>query len=318
MPAEQATKVEPQAEADAKMVDLPDSGPAIDVELPTKTEKTINPDPEPEVGQEEVKVEETASEGEMEDYGKKVQSRIDKLTKKLRESERREKAAIEFAQGVQNQAKELQGRVGNLDRGYVLEYGNRVKAETEDAKKRLKEAMDAGDIDSQVQAQQDLARLAIENERVKATEAKRERTKASEGGQQVQQPQIPPQQQMQQPPPPPDAKAESWAEKNDWFGKDEPMTLTSFSIHRKLVEQGFDPSSDEYYTEIDKQMKDTFPHKFSSEGGNVTTPTQTVASVNRSNQPTRRKGTVRLTPSQVAISKKLGVPLSEYAKYVKE
>ena len=216
---------------------------------------------------------------------------------------------------IQHQAKELQGRVGNLDRGYVLEYGNRVKAETEDAKKRLKEAMDAGDIDSQVQAQQDLARLAIENERVKATEAKRERTKASEGGQQVQQPQIPPQQQMHQPPPPPDEKAESWAEKNEWFGKDEPMTLTSFSIHRKLVEQGFDPSSDEYYAEIDKQMKDTFPHKFSSDGG---TPTQTVASVNRSNQPTRRKGTVRLTPSQVAISKKLGVPLSEYAKYVKE
>jgi len=314
MPAE--TTIQTQAEVEETMVDLPAEGESIDVELPKKTEKTINPDPEEK--EENVKVEETASEGEMEDYGKKVQSRIDKLTKKLRESERREAAAIQYAQGVQHQAKELQGRVGNLDRGYVLEYGNRVKAETEDAKKRLKEAMDAGDIDSQVQAQQDLARLAIENERVKATEAKRERTKASEGGQQVQQPQVPPQQRMQQPPPPPDAKAESWAEKNEWFGKDEPMTLTSFSIHRKLVEQGFDPSSDEYYTEIDKQMKDTFPHKFSSEGGNVTTPTQTVASVNRSNQPTRRKGTVRLTPSQVAISKKLGVPLSEYAKYVKE
>ena len=123
---------------------------------------------------------------------------------------------------------------------------------------------------------------------------------------------------MQQPPPPPDPKAEDWAEKNEWFGKDEPMTLTSFSIHRKLVEQGYDPSSDEYYTEIDKQMRDTFPQKFSSSGGNETTPTQTVASVNRSNQPAKRKGTVRLTPSQVAIAKKLGVPLSEYAKYVKE
>jgi len=312
MPAE--TTIKTQAEVEETMVDLPAEGESIDVELPKKTEKTINPDPEPEAKEEEVKVE-TASEGEMEDYGKKVQSRIDKLTKRLRESERREAAAIQYAQGVQHQAKELQGRVGNLDRGYVLEYGNRVKAETEDAKKRLKEAMDAGDIDTQVQAQQDLARLAIENERVKATEAKRERVKASEGGQQVQQPQVPPQQRMQQPPPPPDEKAESWAEKNEWFGKDEPMTLTSFSIHRKLVEQGFDPSSDEYYAEIDKQMKDTFPHKFSSDGG---TPTQTVASVNRSNQPARRKGTVRLTPSQVAISKKLGVPLSEYAKYVKE
>ncbi len=312
MPAE--TTIKTQAEVEETMVDLPAEGESIDVELPKKTEKTINPDSEPEAKEEEVKVE-TASEGEMEDYGKKVQSRIDKLTKRLRESERREAAAIQYAQGVQNQAKELQGRVGNLDRGYVLEYGNRVKAETEDAKKRLKEAMDAGDIDTQVQAQQDLARLAIENERVKATEAKKKRVQASEGGQQVQQPQVPPQQRMQQPPPPPDPKAEDWAEKNEWFGKDEPMTLTSFSIHRKLVEQGFDPSSDEYYAEIDKQMKDTFPHKFSSDGG---TPTQTVASVNRSNQPARRKGTVRLTPSQVAISKKLGVPLSEYAKYVKE
>ena len=311
--------IETQAEADEKMVDLPSDGTSVDVQL-DDTEKKINKEDDIEVINEskEVVIEdkaETASEGEMDDYGKKVQSRIDKLTKKLRESERREAAAIQYAQGVQHQAKELQGRVGNLDRGYVLEYGNRVKAETEDAKKRLKEAMDAGDIDSQVQAQQDLARLAIENERVKATEAKRERVKESEGGQQVVQPQVPQQQRMQQPPPPPDPKAESWAEKNEWFGKDEPMTLTSFSIHRKLVEQGFDPSSDDYYNEIDKQMRDTFPQKFSSDGG---TPTQTVASVNRSNQPVKRKGTVRLTPSQVAIAKKLGVPLSEYAKYVKE
>ena len=316
MPAE--TTIQTQAEAEEKMVDLPSDGTAVDVELPKKSEKIINPDPEPEAKEEEVKVEqtkETASEEEMEGYGKKVQSRIDKLTKKLRESERREMAAVQYAQGVQNQAKELQSRVGNLDRGYVLEYGNRVKAETEDAKKRLKEAMDAGDIDKQVAANQDLARLAIENERVKATEAKRERVKVEDGGQ-VQQPQY--QQPRQATPTPPDPKAESWAEKNEWFGKDEPMTLTSFSIHRKLVAEGYDPTSDEYYSEIDKQMKDTFPHKFASDGGLVSTPAQTVASVNRGNQPVRRKGTVRLTPSQVAISKKLGVPLSEYAKYVKE
>ena len=265
------------------------------------------------MGEKEVVVEEAAYETEVEDYGRKVQSRIDKLTKNLREAERREAAAIQYAQGVQHQAKELQSRVGNLDRGYVMEYGNRVKAETEDAKKKLKEAMDAGDIDAQVAANQDLARLAIETERHKATEAKRARPQAAEGGQRVRQSQpqyAPP---PRQAPPPPDPKAEDWADKNEWFGKDEPMTLTSFSIHRKLVEKGFDPSSDEYYTEIDKQMKDTFPHKF----GQQVSPTQTVASVNRGG-PVRRKGTVRLTPSQVAISKKLGVPLSEYAKYVKE
>jgi hypothetical protein len=129
-------------------------------------------------------------------------------------------------------------------------------------------------------------------------------------------PQYPQYPQQPPPPPPPDPKAESWAEKNKWFGEDEPMTLTSFSIHRKIVEEGFDPSSDDYYSEIDKRMKETFPHRFSPDGGSVS-PTQTVASASRGG-PIRRKGTVRLTPSQVAISKKLGVPLSEYAKYVKE
>ena len=308
MPAE--TRIQTQAEVEEKMVDLPSEGQSVDVEIkeaPTvvnsETDETID------VGEKEVAP--AASETEVEDYGKKVQSRIDKLTKNLREAQRRESAAIQYAQGVQHQAKELQSRVGNLDRGYVLEYGNRVKAETEDAKKKLKEAMDAGDVDAQVAANQDLARLAIETERHKATEAKRARPQAAEGGQQVRQPQYAPP--PRQAPPPPDPKAEDWAEKNEWFGKDEPMTLTSFSIHRKLVEKGLDPSSDEYYSEIDKQMKENFPHKF----GQQVSPTQTVASVNRGG-PVRRKGTVRLTPSQVAISKKLGVPLSEYAKYVKE
>ena len=313
MPAEAQTKVEAQSEAEAKMVDLPSDGPSVDVELPTKKEKTINPEPE----QTEVVVEEnknTASTEEMDDYGKKVQSRIDKLTKKLREAERREQAAVQYAQGVQEQAKTLQSRVGNLDRGYVLEYGNRVKAETEDAKKRLKEAMDAGDVNAQVEAQQDLARLAVENERVKATEAKREKAETPVSqpntAQQYQQPRAP------QPPAPPDPKAEDWAEKNEWFGKDEPMTLTSFSIHRKLMEEGFDPQSDMYYSEIDKRMRDNFPHKF--EETKTVSPTQSVASANRGSPVKARKGTVRLTPSQVAIAKKLGVPLSEYAKYVKE
>ena len=310
MPAE--TKVQTQAEADEKMVDLPSEGASVDVEI-KDTPRTVNSETDETIDVGEKEVVEAASETEVEDYGKKVQSRIDKLTKNLREAQRRETAAIEYAQGVQHHARELQGRVGNLDRGYVLEYGNRVKAETEDAKKKLKEAMDAGDIDAQVTANQSLARLAIEAERHKATEAKRARPQVAEGGQQIQQPQpqyAPPPRKA--PPPPPDPKAEEWAEKNEWFGKDEPMTLTSFSIHRKLVEKGLDPSSDEYYNEIDKQMKDTFPHKFET-----VSPTQTVASVNRGGS-VRRKGTVRLTPSQVAISKKLGVPLSEYAKYVKE
>ena len=321
MPAEEATKVEPQAEADAKMVDLPDSGPAIDVELPKKAEKTINPDPEPEAVETEVKTEETASSEEMDDYGKKVQSRIDKLTKKLRESERREQAAVQYAQGVQAEQNKLQNKVKSLDTGYLTEFSTRVEAETAETKKELKAALDAGDIDKQVEANQKLARLAIEHERVKATQAQRERLKKEMEARgidpnQPQMPQQPVQQPQPQPqaPPPPDPKAEDWASKNTWFGEDEPMTLTSFSIHRKLMEEGFDPQSDSHYNEIDKRMKDTFPHKFEDKSS---TPTQTVASANRGG-PVRRKGTVRLTPSQVAIAKKLGVPLSEYAKYVKE
>tara|TARA_B100000427_G_scaffold313374_1_gene305665 strand:+ start:41 stop:1021 length:981 start_codon:yes stop_codon:yes gene_type:complete len=326
MPAEEATKVEPQAEADAKMVDLPDDGPVIDVELPKKIEKTINPDPEPEAVATEVKTDETASSEEMDDYGKKVQSRIDKLTKRIRESERREQAAIQYAQGVQAEQNKLQNKVRSLDTGYLTEFSTRVEAETAETKKALKAALDAGDIDKQVEANQKLARLAIEHERVKATQAQRERLKKEmeargidpnqpQMPQQPVQPQQPQPQPQQTPPPPPDPKAEDWASKNTWFGEDEPMTLTSFSIHRKLMEEGFDPQSDSYYNEIDKRMKETFPHKF--ENTQQVSPTQTVASANRGG-PVRRKGTVRLTPSQVAIAKKLGVPLSEYAKYVKE
>ena len=311
MPAE--TKVQTQTEADEKMVDLPSEGESVDVEV-KEAPKVVNSETNETIDVGEKEVVEVASETEVEDYGKKVQSRIDKLTKNLREAQRRETAAIEYAQGVQHHARELQGRVGNLDRGYVLEYGNRVKAETEDAKKKLKEAMDAGDIDAQVTANQSLARLAIEAERHKATEAKRARPQVAEGGQQIQQPQpqyAPPPRKA--PPPPPDPKAEEWAENNEWFGKDEPMTLTAFSIHRNLIEKGVDPSSDSYYSELDTKLRENFPHRFNQSS----TPTQTVASANRGG-PIRRKGTVRLTPSQVAISKKLGVPLSEYAKYVKE
>jgi len=157
MPAE--TTIQTQAEVEEKMVDLPAEGDSVDVELPKKVEKTINSDPQEETG---VIVEETASSEEMDDYGKKVQSRIDKLTKRVRESERREQAAIQFAQGVQGEAEQLRQKAGNLDRGYIAEYEQRVKAETEDTKAKLKSAMDNGDSDGVIAAQQDLARLAVE------------------------------------------------------------------------------------------------------------------------------------------------------------
>ena len=313
MPAEQKMQVQMQSEADAKMVDLPAEGAVTEVNLDEAPKKVNADDTSTEV---DVGVGEGASSAEVEDYGKKVQSRIDKLTKRAREAERREQAAVQYAQGVQRDAHEIKQRAQQVDSGYVAEYGDRVESQIANAKKELKEAMDLGDTEKQVDAQTKLSRLAIEEERAASHKAQRERLKQEMEARGVdpRQPQMPQYQQPQQRAPrPPDPKAEDWANKNEWFGQDEPMTLTSFSIHRKLVEEGFDTTSDSYYSEIDKRMKETFPHRFDK-----VSPTQSVSSVNRTGGPGRRKGTVRLTPSQVAISKKLGVPLSEYAKYVKE
>ena len=313
MPAE--NKVQTQSEADEKMVDLPNTGSSVDVEI-ADTAKTINPDEDTPAVETEV---ETASSEEMDDYGHKVQSRIDKLTKKLREAERREQAAVQYAQGVQKEAQTQAARSNQIDTGYVTEFADRVEAQMAQAKNELKQAMDLGDVDKQVEAQAKISRLSIEEERAASHKAQRERLQQEMQAQGVDpnQPQMPQQPMPRQPAPPrqPDPKARDWAEKNEWFGTDEPMTLTSFSIHRKLMEEGFDPQSDSYYSEVDKRMRDTFPHKFED---NKVSPSQTVASANRAAPGKARKGSVRLTPSQVAIAKKLGVPLSEYAKYVKE
>ena len=313
MPAE--NKVQTQSEADEKMVDLPNTGSSVDVEI-ADTAKTINPDEDTPAVETEV---ETASSEEMDDYGHKVQSRIDKLTKRLREAERREQAAVQYAQGVQKEAQTQAARSNQIDTGYVTEFADRVEAQMAQAKNELKQAMDLGDVDKQVEAQAKISRLSIEEERAASHKAQRERLQQEMQAQGVDpnQPQMPQQPMPRQPAPPrqPDPKAQAWAEKNEWFGTDEPMTLTSFSIHRKLMEEGFDPQSDSYYSEVDKRMRDTFPHKFED---NKVSPSQTVASANRAAPGKARKGSVRLTPSQVAIAKKLGVPLQEYAKYVKE
>ena len=312
MPAE--NKVQTQSEAEEKMVDLPDTGSPVDVEI-ADTKKTINPEEEVPVVETTV---ETASTEEMDDYGQKVQSRIDKLTKKLREAERREQAAVQYAQGVQKEAQEQAARSNQIDTGYVTEFADRVEAQMTQAKNELKQAMDLGDVDKQVEAQAKISRLSIEEERAASHKAQRERLQQEMQARGIDpnQPQMPQQPMPRQPAPPrqPDPKAQAWAEKNEWFGTDEPMTLTSFSIHRKLMEEGFDPKSDSYYSEVDKRMRDTFPHKFEQK----VSPSQTVASANRAAPGKARKGSVRLTPSQVAIAKKLGVPLQEYAKYVKE
>ena len=307
--------MQPQEMTKEPMVELDTGGNAVDVELKQEKEVQVEEQKDKNVEQPKEAVKEVKKD-EREEYSKDVQKRIDRMTYKIREAERREKEALDFAKKIKQEKDDLQGKFDKLDDGYVNEFSTRVKSELEAAKVQLKQAMAKGDVDAQVEANQNLARLAIEEERIKATEQQRkqyEETLKNTGqiGDQ------PVQNNVQ--PPKPDPKAEAWAERNEWFGKDEAMTYASFGIHKKLVEEeGFNPSSDEYYEEIDKRLRNEFPQKF-NDGGEVQggkQPAQTVASANRTTNAGRK--TVRLTPSQVAIAKKLGVPLEEYAKYVKE
>lgn len=241
-----------------------------------------------------------------------TQKRIDRLTKKMREAERREQEAIKYAQAVQSEATSLKQRMQNLDTNYVSEYTNRVNSQIAQAEKELSRAIELGDAAATVQAQRQLTALAIQADR--AAQAKmqsdRARQQAAAAAQYQAQRPMPAQQ-----PKRPDPKAEQWALRNSWFGSDEAMTYAAFGIHKKLVEdEGFDPQSDDYYTELDRRIAEKF-----NTGGNSSNrrPAQTVVGASR-NTSGRSGKKVRLTPSQVAIAKKLGVPLEEYAKYVKE
>ena len=309
------TTMQPQEANKEPMVELDTGGNAVDIALKAEKEIQVEEQKDEKVEQPKEVVKEVKKD-EREEYSKDVQKRIDRMTYKIREAERREKEALEFAKKVKKEKDDLQGKFDKLDDGYVNEFSTRVKSELEKAKTDLRNAVTKGDVDAQVIANQNLARLAIEEERIKATEAQRQAYEESlkNTGQIGDQPV-----QNNVQPPKPDPKAEAWAERNEWFGKDEAMTYASFGIHKKLVEEdGFNPSSDEYYEEIDKRLREEFPQKF-NDGGEVQEgkqPVQTVASAKRTTSAGRK--TVRLTPSQVAIAKKLGVPLEEYAKYVKE
>jgi len=305
----------PEAEAKDPMVELDVSGDSVDVELKEKETKKDTPEVTVKEEQPEEKEEsKTEEKDEREEYSEGVKKRIDRMTYKIREAERREKEAVNYAQQVKGERDSLQSKFDKLDDGYVNEFTGRVKSQLESAKIQLKDAVAKGDVDAQVAANQSLARLAIEEERIKATEDQRKKYEESlkNAGQIGEQPV---KSKVQQPRP--DPKAEAWAEKNEWFGKDEAMTYASFGIHKRLVEEdGFNPTSNEYYEEIDKRIRKEFPHKFNGGEKASSKPVQTVASASRTSGAGRK--TVRLTPSQVAIAKKLGVPLEEYAKYVKE
>lgn len=255
---------------------------------------------------------------ELESYSKSVQKRIKKLTEKYRQEERDRAEAVRFAQQLREENEKLKGRLQSLDTGYLNEYGSRLQSQEATAKQAYRDAHDRGDVDAMFEAQKQLNQIAIEQERYRIakqrqeSETQRVQVQPQEQTQAYQQPQ-----QTVQKAPEPDPKAQSWASKNEWFGQDEVMTYAAFGIHRKLVEdEGFDPTSDEYYNEIDRRMRKEFPNRFS---GQKTGGSGRVASADTSasRKPAGRR-TVKLSPSQVAIAKKLGVPLEEYAKYVKD
>ena len=303
-------------------VDLDTSGPEVDVAIPeekteeiveTKEEETVTEVKEEPVKEEPVK-EEKEEDTKLEEYSRGVQSRISKLTRKMREAERREGAAVEYAQALEYQRKEDQSRFKKMDTDYWGRLEKNVKTGMDSAQKELAGAIEAGNAEAQVEANKRIASLAFENAKLEQRKSEpvveEKPVQLSDGGR------LP--QQTPQELPDPDPKAEEWASKNTWFGKERAMTFTAFEIHKDLVNEGFDPKSDNYYTEVDKRIKVDFPHKFAI-GGDVEQTSKTnqlVASAKRSVRPGRN--TVRLTSSQVAIAKKLGVPLEEYAKQIKQ
>lgn len=268
--------------------------------------------------QTEGQVSEPAESGddELSSYSKNVQSRIKKLTEKYRKEERDREEATRLAQHLFHENQTLKQRMQNLDSGYLAEYGNRLESQTAQVKALYRQAHEAGDTEKMIEAQEQLSRLTIEQERLRIAKQRAEVQRARPAeGQDPQQFVAP--QPVQARPPEPDRKARTWAEKNAWFGSDEVMTYAAFGIHRKLVEEeGFDPTSDEYYTEVDRRIRAEFPQKFKPRSGGAQVASA-VASASRSNASQGRR-TVRLTPSQVQMAKRLNVPLEEYAKYVKE
>ena len=314
------------------MVDIDTSGPGADVELPEekkpegeietkeedsspapqaeepREEKAEGSDAQPEAKQEE-KPEEKKEE--LETYSKDVQRRIAKLTKKWREAERQKDEALSFAKNQKEQKENLQKKYSKVEQAGVKDREQRITSGLQAAAAKLAAAKEAGDLAAEVEAGKEIARLGYEEARLNEAKAAYEDMAKAEP-KEVEIPKVTPQQTAQ-----PDPKAEAWGAKNKWFGTDTAMTYTAFDLHKKLVdEEGFDPSSDEYFAEIDKRIRLEFPNKFDTTNENTTKPTQIVASAKRSVNKSGRK-TVRLTPSQVAIAKKLGVPLEDYAKQLK-
>jgi hypothetical protein len=313
---------EEENKKDVPMVDIDTSGPGADIDLPeekseaeveTKEDASSAPQEstDEKVEASDEKQEAKEQKDELQDYSKDVQRRIAKLTKKWREAQRQADEAFSFAKIQKEEKEKLQKRYSSVEQAGVKDREERIKSGLQAASAKLAAAREAQDFVAEVEAQKEIARLGYEEARlVESKQMAEEAAKVAPKEQEL--PRITPQQSVQT-----DPKAEAWGAKNRWFGTDTAMTYTAFDIHKKLTEEeGYDPSSDEYYAEVDKRIRLEFPQKFDTNSDkvqNTTKPTQIVASAKRSVNNTGRK-TIRLTPSEVAIAKKLGVPLEEYAK----
>ena len=312
MPTENVNKADNlidvgEADQQSTEINLDNKGEPEKVEAPK--EEKIEVEEVADVPVQEDKREQKAEQkDEVQEYSEGVQKRIAKLTRKMREAERQKEEAVAFADAVNKQKSDLEGRLSKLDKSYTSEFESRVKNSMVAAKQALKTAIEAQDVEGQVKAQEQIASLTMDAARLNAMKVAEE-SKPKEVN-------VTPQQTRS---PQTDPMAEAWASENPWFGNDSAMTYTAFDIHKALVEkEGYDPKSREYYQEVDKRIRVEFPHKFDKIEGQSTErakPAQNVASAKRSSS-TGRKKTVRLTPSQVAIAKRLGVPLEEYAKQV--
>ena len=253
-----------------------------------------------------------ADDDDLSEYSDSVKKRISKLTNRFREEERQRKAALDYAESIKKQNEDLKARLDKLDNNYVGEFDTRVTAQAEAAKEAYKKALESGDADALYDAQQNISRIAMEEANLKRLKADREEQAKRQETTQAQ-PQAQPHAQ-----PKPDPRAEKWAQENEWFGQDQTMTYAAFGIHKTLIEQeGFDPNTEEYYTELDNRIRSEFSHKF-SDNKKSNAPRVASAGNTASRSGAKKSRTVKLTPSQIAIAKRLGVPLEEYAKHVKE
>jgi len=291
---------------DVKVEEAEEEGQEI--ELETKEETTD------EVTVETKDKEKSDDSDDLSEYSESVKKRISKLTNRFREEERQRQAAVEYAEAVKKQNEELKSRIDKLDTTYVGEFDTRLQSQSIAAKEAYKKALEEGNADAMYEAQQNISRIAMEEARLNQLKADREAKSKEIEQPQAQQPQA------QQPQAKPDPKAEDWAKKNTWFGQDNTMTYAAFGLHKQLIEEeGFDPNSDEYYNELDNRIRSEFPHKFQEAPKKSSAPRVASAgtTASKSSSPKGRR-TVKLTASQIAIAKRLNVPLEEYAKYVKE